>query len=331
MQVSGVSEYPSLEIGARRATLRTPDRVLVRFRVWRIDALDSSSAGSAATHATGAEERQLVVFRTASPAAKALLRERGVSYAGEDGEWFLFAPPVYLERPAKRSTIGAPAKPSSPFAPRASRIARWLLLHTAESPSLNVLARQVELSEATVSRTTRALADDGLAELLPDTGDARLRRVRVRDTAGLLDALERSAWHRRVSRQTWDIGARDVPGAIGRWTAAANDFEVAPAPYALGGLAGAVTIRHAVEPTDVLIWVRRQELARWADLLLAEPSRRAPGRVIVQVAPDPYVLGLATEEDGVKIADPVQLYLDCRLAGERALEAAEAIREVMGW
>jgi hypothetical protein len=43
------------------------------------------------------------------------------------------------------------------------------------------------------------------------------------------------------------------------------------------------------------------------------------------------VLQLASEHDGMKIADPVQLYLDCRLAGERALEAADAIREVMGW
>jgi hypothetical protein len=30
-------------------------------------------------------------------------------------------------------------------------------------------------------------------------------------------------------------------------------------------------------------------------------------------------------------SDPVQLYLDCRSAGERALEAADAIRAGMGW
>ncbi len=320
---------PTLEIGTRRATLRTPDQVLVSFRVRRIDALDRAEAQKTLSYASDTANPQLVVFRTASPDAKELLREQGVSYAGEDGEWFLFAPPVYVERPPRRSTIVPPAKASSPFAPRASRIPRWLLLHNDQSPSLSVLARSVELSEATVSRTARALAGEGLVELSADARDTRVRHLRARNTTGLLEALERSAWHRRVGRQTWDIGTRDAASAMSRWRETANDYDAAP--YAVGGLAGAATVKRVVEPADVLVWLRREDLAGWSDRLLAEPARPAPGRVTVQVAPDPFVLKLASEHDGVKIADPVQLYLDCRLAGERALEAADAIREMMDW
>ena len=330
MQVSAtLAKRPTLEIGTRRATLRTPDQMLVSFRVRRIDALNTAEARRALSDASDTENPQLVVFRTASPEAKALLRDRQVSYAGEDGEWFLFAPPVYVERPARRSTIVAPAKVSSPFAPRASRIPRWLLLHKDESPSLSTIARQVELSEATVSRTARALASEGLVELIADPKDTRVRRLQARNTAGLLEALERSAWPRRVSRQTWDIGARDAPSAMSRLRGAASDVNAAP--YAVGGLAGAATVRRVVEPADTLVWLRREDAAGWSERLLAEPARPGPGRVTVQVVPDPFVLQLASEHDGVKIADPVQLYLDCRLAGERALEAADAIREVMGW
>jgi DNA-binding MarR family transcriptional regulator len=330
MQESVILEQrPTLDIGTRRATLRTPDQVFVSFRVRRIDALDAAEARSVLSHALDAQDPQLVVFRTASPEAKALLRERGVSYAGEDGEWFLLAPPVYVERPAQRSTVMPPAKASSPFASRASRIPRWLLLHKDESPSLSTVARQVELSEATVSRTARALATEGLVELTMDPVDSRVRRLRTRNTAALLEALERSTWHRRVSRRTWDIGTRDAASAMSRWRETASDFSAAS--YAIGGLAGAATIRHVVEPSDVLVWLRREDLVGWSERLLAEPARPAPGRVTVQVAPDPFVLTLASERDGLKIADAVQLYLDCRLAGERALEGADAIREVMAW
>jgi hypothetical protein len=39
----------------------------------------------------------------------------------------------------------------------------------------------------------------------------------------------------------------------------------------------------------------------------------------------------ADQRADISVADPVQLYLDCRISGERALEAAAAIRMEMGW
>lgn len=323
------ADRPKLAMGVRRATLETSDGVLASFSVKRVDMVSRASAERLVQELRPGGDPPLLAFRTASQEARALLRERGISYVGEDGEWFLLAPPVYVERPPTRSAPMLPAEVRSPFSTRASRVARWLLLHADARPSLTELARAVELSEATVSRTTGALADAGLIELITDTRDSRIRRVRARNTGAILDALERSRWLARVRRQTWDIGARDANMALGHWRQSADDL--AAVPYAIGGPAGAALRERVLEPADVLVWVRNEDLASWREHLLAEPGRPMQGSITVQLVPDPFLFALAEDVNGLKVADPVQLYLDCRRAGERALEAAEAIREAMGW
>jgi hypothetical protein len=102
-------------------------------------------------------------------------------------------------------------------------------------------------------------------------------------------------------------------------------------PYAIGGVAGAGLAGWAAEPVDVLVWIRRDDVELWADELAPVTSRPAPGRVTVQLTRDPFVLSLASDRDGIQVADPVQLYLDCRAEGEGALEVADAIRAEMRW
>ncbi len=197
-----------------------------------------------------------------------------------------------------------------------------------DKPSFRELATRLELSEAMVSRTVRALADDGLVAIESNPADARLRLARLPEPARLLDAFERAVAARRPRRVAWDIGARDVPEAVTALRTAAHELQV---PYAVGGVAGASFVRRAVEPVDVVVWIRRNDAGLWADELAASPSRPRPGRVTMQLTRDPFVLSLASNCDGIRVADPVQLYLDCRSAGEGALEAADAIRVEMRW
>jgi DNA-binding MarR family transcriptional regulator len=220
------------------------------------------------------------------------------------------------------------AAPAAPFANRASRVPRWLLLHANDRPSFRELATRLELSEAMVSRTMRALADVGLVAIESDPADARRRLARLQEPARLLDAFERAVAPRRPRRVTWDIGAHDVPEAVTALQTVARELKV---PYAVGGVAGASFVHRAVEPIDVVVWIRRNDADRWAEELAASPSRPAPGRVTMQLTRDPFVLSLASNRNGIQVADRVQLYLDCRSAGERALEAADAIRAEMGW
>jgi hypothetical protein len=77
----------------------------------------------------------------------------------------------------------------------------------------------------------------------------------------------------------------------------------------------------------VVLWLPGDDLPAWQDALLAQPARPAPARVVVRVAPDPVVLDWGARIDGLRVADPVQLYIDCHHAGERAIDAAEALRD----
>jgi hypothetical protein len=184
------------------------------------------------------------------------------------------------------------------------------------------------LSEAMVSRTMRALADDGLVAIESDPADARLRLARLPESGRLLEAFERAVALHRLRRVTWDIGARDAPEAMTALQTAAHELKL---PYAVGGVAGASFLRPAVEPIDVVVWIQPDDAALWAERLAATPSRPAPGRVTMQLTRDPFVLSLASDRNGIQVADPVQLYLDCRSAGEHALEAADAIRAESRW
>jgi DNA-binding transcriptional ArsR family regulator len=270
--------------------------------------------------------RRLIVFDRSSPEARVVLRSRGLSYLGGNGELWIHAPPIHVERPPTRKATPAPS-PASPFSVRASRVPRWLLLHPEETPTFRELGAAVMLSESVVSRTLNALADDGLVKVESDPQDARKRRVRLHDPSAVLSAFERSN-QRPVRRQTWDIGARDAPEAMHRLEGAAKHLQL---PYLIGGVAGAALVKRVVEPLAVDAWVDRDSLELWLEELGAVSTRPGPGRLVVQAARDPFVFTLATRLEGLPVADPVQLYLDCRRAGERALEAAEAIRKEMRW
>ena len=204
----------------------------------------------------------MIAFERSSPEARAYLRERRASYAAADGELFVYAPPVFVERPPRRKVVPVGAAPAAPFANRASRVPRWLLLHATDQPSFRELATRLELSEAMVSRTMRALADDGLVAIGSDPRDARLRLARLPEPARLLDAFERAVALRRPRRVTWEIGARDAPEAMKALQTAAHKLNV---PYAVGGVAGASFVRPAVEPVDVVVWIRRDDADLWAE------------------------------------------------------------------
>jgi biotin operon repressor len=317
-----------ISVGKARASVSIDGRRERSFAVRRVDVLTRAAAEELVNEARASRPRIMIAFERSSPEARAYLRDRRASYAAADGEVFLYDPPLYVERPPRRKVVPVGPSPAAPFANRASRVARWLLLHATEQPSFRELATRLELSEAMVSRTMRALADDGLAAIGSDPDDARRRLARLHEPSLLIDAFERAVAPRRPRRVTWEIGARDAPDAIRTLQKTALKLDM---PYAIGGVAGASLTGSAVEPVDVLVWIRRDDAELWADELTPVTSRPAPGRVTMQLTRDPFVLSLAGDRDGIQVSDPVQLYLDCRSAGERALEAADAIRVEMGW
>jgi hypothetical protein len=148
-----------------------------------------------------------------------------------------------------------------------------------------------------VSCTVRALADDGLVAIETDPTDARLRLSRVRAPARLLDAFEQALAPRRPRRVTWDVGARDVVAPMQALRDAAMRLRV---PLRRSGVAGASLIRRVVEPAEAVVCMGRDDAECWADERMATPSRPAIGRITAQLAPDPFVLSLATDREGIR-------------------------------
>jgi hypothetical protein len=325
-QISTEDGRIELKVGARRAWLLFEGKRILGFDV-RIE--ETLSARTAEEMAELDPARWLVAFHRSSRRARSLLRELGLSYASAAGEIYIHLSPVHVEVPARRSSFPTPVGDrSSAFAIRASRIPRWLLLHPGEKPTFGQLGDQLDLSPSVVSRTVHALAEEAMVEISLNPADSRLRHVSLRQPRTLLDAFERSTARRRIPRHTCDIGARDPDTAAQQLRRSAERTDL---PYAIGGLAGAALFAPAAEPADVDVWIRPGDLEDWTGDMTAVAARPRPGTVTFRALPDPFVLSLAWERDGLSVADPVQLFLDCRLAGERAIDAAEAIRGEMSW
>lgn len=316
-------------------SLRLPEGPTAKFELRFVPSLTRRTA-DLLTDESDPGRPILVIYERASNDAREALRAASVAYAGADGRLFLRAPGILVEREEpKRSAAGTelvnfsgPTAVRNPFSKRSSRVPRWLLLHPRETFFLSELAKAVDLTPSATSRIVRALEDAAFVHESEGEGSGRRKNVRLERPRELLDAwLLR--WERRSTpERRWDIGAHDPEDAIHRVEAAGRR---AKAAVAIGGVAGAALVNRKVEPADVLVWTTSEGATDLAEVLQPVPSRAGRGTVRISVAPDPWTLGLAERLDGVPVADPVQLWLDCASGGERELEAADAVAQVVGW
>lgn len=278
----------------------------------------------------------IVTYTRSTKETRSILRAGGVSYAGADGRVFLRLDGILVDRddrlreshPDDWGDDGQSDAVRNPFAGLASRIPRWLVLHPSEQFTQAELRRAVDVSPSLVSRTLRALDQDGFVESSSSPTESR-RRVGVRRPRRLLDRWASTPAGRPQRQHVWDLGAESADAAL------ALIGEVAPElperSWAIGGLAGAATIRRVVEPAEVLIWISSEALVELEALLQPAGGRRRRGAVRVAHVQDPWTLGLARQRAGLRVVDDAQLYLDCAREGERAYEAAEAIAQDAGW
>jgi DNA-binding MarR family transcriptional regulator len=284
-------------------------------------------------------EPLLVHFERSSPQGREMLREQRISFLGENGECFLYAPPLFVDREARAplsdpptELSGAAGERRNPFARQASRVLRWLLLHPDQRLGIRELAQETELSVGIVSRVAQAMYEESWVDIDPDPVDGRARRVSIRRPLEALSAW-RQVWdRRRIGVEYWDIGARD-PRSVLKTLGGLDPGlgSEAGVSWGLGGLAGASLITRAAEPANVTVWVSRSAVGALGEALLPMRASRASAMLRVSMVPDDFIFRLVTMRSGLPVADPVQLWLDCNREGERALEAADAIAAEMGW
>ena len=269
---------------------------------------------------------RLIVPLVAAPfigkTSRRLCAEQGVGWLDLSGNAGFNAPGIKIlmdGQPNKYKRLGRPA---SVFAPKSSRIARWLLMHPTERFTQRQLAQATGMDEGHISRLVGKFQDDGLI-----FRDNELR-IRAQDPNLLLDA-----WLDDYKFSKHGFLRGHVPARSGEalMRALSAHLDHAAVPHAATGLASAWSLSRLAGFRVVSLYLR-QSLS--PELLAAmsfnEDDR---GANVWLIAPnDEGVFHGTAVHDGIRCVHPVQTYLDLHAHPERAQDVAHELRrEHLQW
>ncbi len=242
--------------------------------------------------------------------------EAEVGWLDLSGNARIFAPGLRILIEGKPNRYKRLGRPSSVFAPKSSRIARWLLMHPDKPVAQRDVARATDTDEGYTSKIVGRLDHDGL--IVKNSSGA----IKPRDPDLLLDAWREaynfSKHHSirgHVAARAGDVLLRQL----------ADTLEQASVSYAATGLAAAWLLdRFAGFQTTTLYLAEEPSSALLDSLSFREENRGA--NVWLVVPNDVGVFHGAAEIDGIRCVHPVQAYLDLGAHPERAEEAAQQLR-----
>lgn len=255
-------------------------------------------------------------------AGRELCAKHGIAWLDLSGNARISAPGLRIFIQGKPNRYKRRGRPSTAFAPKSSRIARWLLMHPTESFAQRELARATGMDEGYVSRVVGKLEEDRLIVR------NEAATVRPRDPDLLLDAwLEDYDFEKHhlirghVAARSGDALLRQMIDGLDRASVPCAATGLAAA-WSLGRFAGFRTaslyLRQDPSP-DLLATLSFHEDARGANVWLIVPN-------------DEGVFHGATAYDDVPCVHPVQAYLDLHAHPERAGDVAREIRvEHLRW
>ncbi len=292
-------------------------------RHWLFAFKSSSSPGIVAAAAAQLERQghqglQVLVVPFMTPGGARTAAERGLNWIDLSGNADVRDEQLRLLVQGQPNQFASVGRPSSPFAPKSSRVARVLLLDPERWWRQKELAAQTDLDPSRISRVVRALD----AEQLLDRDGPSLR---PRDPGALLDAWSddyRFDRHDVVSGHLSGSGvelARELDGRLGSsWSG-----------HAMTGLAAAWQLDGFARFRLVSVYVDGDPRGA-AD---AAGVRLGPRGANVQlVGPDDRgVFDGASDVGGVQCAAAPQVLLDLGQLPERSGEAAEHLRAQLGW
>jgi len=303
--------------------LRVDAVVMAKGRRWLIEVKTSSSPGTVAAAAA-----QLANLRTAAdadgfavlvvpymtPAGAKAAAERNLNWIDLSGNARVRDDPLYISVEGRPNRFTRRGRPSSPFAPKGSRIARVLLLDPSCWWRQKELAEITLLDDGYVSRVVRRLDDDELLE----RKDGKFRPV---DAELLLDA-----WADDYRFDRHDVVAGHMSGS-GVDLALTLDRRLADAgiAHAFTGLPAAWSFgQHARfrlcsvyvdgDPRDAADAIALRRNDKGANVQLIGPD-------------DTGVFKGQREAGGYPCVSPAQVYLDLGHLPERAKEAAHQLRQ----
>jgi len=258
----------------------------------------------------------LVAVPFMGDAGRKLCAEADVAWLDLSGNARIFAPGLYILVEGKPNLFKRRGRPSSAFAPKSSRIVRWLLMHPDEPLTQREMARATDTDEGYTSKIVGKLDQDGL--IVKDTSGA----IKPRDPDLLLDAwrevYEFSKHHiirGHVAARSGEVLLRQL----------ADNLKQASARHAATGLAAAWLLDRFAGFRTATFYLTEDPSSELLDFLSFREEKRG-ANVWLVVPNDVGVFHGATEIDGIRCVHPVQVYLDLQAHPERAEEAARKVR-----
>ncbi len=269
-------------------------------------------------HAGGSRGR--VIPLVAVPFMGAAGRDRceaaSVNWLDLSGNARIVAPGLRVDIEGKPNRFKSRGRPSSAFAPKSSRIARWLLIHPEQSATQREIAKETDVGEGFTSRIVSKLEQDAL--VIRDPNGA----IRVRDPDLLLDAWKEDYDFSKHRILRGHLPARTGDELLGTLAARLRKEDI---PYAATGLAAAWALTRFAAFRIVTLYVSEgpahEVLSRFG---LREEEQ---GENVWLVIPNDHgVFHGAGEHGDIRCVHPVQAYLDLAAHPERAKEAADELR-----
>lgn len=249
--------------------------------------------------------------------------EYGVAWLDLSGNARIVAPRLRIRIEGKPNRYKRPGRPSTAFAPRSSRIARWLLMHPDEPHTQRQLARATGMDEGYTSRVVGKLLEEEV--IVRDDAGA----VRPTDPSLLLDAWQEGYDFKKHRVLRGHVAARSGDGLLKHLVTGLNQASV---PYAATGLAAGWCFgRYAGFRTASVYLVEEPSPALIAALSFREVARGS-NTWLVTPNDDGVFHGATTSRDGIVCVHPVQTYLDLHAHPERARDVARELRsEYLQW
>ena len=265
----------------------------------------------------------LVVVPFMGDAGRERCAEQGVAWMDLSGNARIAGPGLRIQIEGKPNLYKRRGRPSTAFAPKSSRIARWLLMHPAEPLTQRELARATGTDEGHTSRVVGKLLKDDLI-VRTDSGAVRLRAPDL-----LLEAWREVYDFRKHHVVRGYIAARSGDALLRRLAAGLNRASV---PHAVTGLAAAWCLGRFSAFRTATVYLQQELSPDVAAALSFREDARGANAWLVVPNDEGVFHGASTTNEDIICVHPVQAWLDLHAHPERAEAVARELRsEYLRW
>lgn len=247
---------------------------------------------------------------------------RDISWLDLSGNAHIEADSIYIHVQGKPNKYKKPGRPSNIFAPKSSRVPRFLLIHPNELSRQKTISEETDLGRGYVSKIVQRLEKENL--ILKKNS-----KITVRDPEVMLEA-----WRENYDFSDHEIIKGTVPAKSGQelLKKISNGFNSESLKYAATGLAAAWLYTEYADFRLCSFYLQEEPGKGLLDRISFTKTKKGHNLWLV-IPKDKGVMYGSKEVKGVNCVHPVQLYLDL-LKGhpERAKDAASFVKtEFLNW